>query len=95
MYLKWSTQLKQWGVTTMASDESCSQINSLIFCCVNSWEVIVVGIEHVAGDMFVSIPKGDAIFMKVRFIIIQFNTLSLRHRLMYGFVFHKSLITDV
>jgi len=24
-----------------------------------------VGIEHVAGDMFVSIPKGDAIFMKV------------------------------
>lgn len=23
------------------------------------------GIEHVAGDMFVSIPKGDAIFMKV------------------------------
>ncbi|KAL0009945.1 hypothetical protein SO802_005053 [Lithocarpus litseifolius] len=23
------------------------------------------GIEHIAGDMFVSIPKGDAIFMKV------------------------------
>ena len=26
---------------------------------------MVAGIEHIAGDMFVSIPKGDAIFMKV------------------------------
>lgn len=25
------------------------------------------GVEHVGGDMFASIPKGDAIFMKVRF----------------------------
>ena len=24
-----------------------------------------VGVEHVGGDMFESIPKGDAIFMKV------------------------------
>lgn len=23
------------------------------------------GVEHVGGDMFVSVPKGDAIFMKV------------------------------
>ena len=23
------------------------------------------GVEHVAGDMFQSVPKGDAIFMKV------------------------------
>jgi len=23
------------------------------------------GVEHVAGDMFVSVPKADAIFMKV------------------------------
>lgn len=27
-----------------------------------------VGVEHVGGDMFVSVPKGDAIFMKVRFM---------------------------
>lgn len=26
---------------------------------------IVVGVEHVGGDMFVSVPSGDAIFMKV------------------------------
>lgn len=26
------------------------------------------GIEHVGGDMFVSVPKGDAIFMKVSLI---------------------------
>ena len=24
-----------------------------------------VGVEHVGGDMFDSVPKGDAIFMKV------------------------------
>ncbi|TYH41042.1 hypothetical protein ES332_D12G289000v1 [Gossypium tomentosum] len=23
------------------------------------------GVEHVGGDMFASVPKGDAIFMKV------------------------------
>jgi len=27
---------------------------------------INAGVEHVGGDMFVSVPKGDAIFMKVR-----------------------------
>lgn len=27
--------------------------------------MLVVGVEHVGGDMFVSVPKGDAIFMKV------------------------------
>lgn len=26
---------------------------------------IVAGVEHVGGDMFVSVPSGDAIFMKV------------------------------
>lgn len=26
---------------------------------------IDAGIEHVKGDMFVSVPKGDAIFLKV------------------------------
>lgn len=25
------------------------------------------GVEHVGGDMFVSVPKADAIFMKVSF----------------------------
>lgn len=28
---------------------------------------MVVGIEHVAGDMFINIPKGEVIFMKVNF----------------------------
>lgn len=28
----------------------------------------VVGIEHVEGDMFDSIPSGEAIFMKVSLI---------------------------
>ncbi|KAJ0231685.1 Uncharacterized protein HA466_0297960 [Hirschfeldia incana] len=28
------------------------------------------GVEHVSGDMFVEVPKGDAIFMKVKFIMI-------------------------
>ncbi|KAG2676897.1 hypothetical protein I3760_12G072800 [Carya illinoinensis] len=31
------------------------------------------GIEHVAGDMFVSIPKGDAIFMKFLTYIIAWD----------------------
>ena len=26
---------------------------------------MLVGVEHVGGDMFESVPKGDAIFMKV------------------------------
>lgn len=26
------------------------------------------GVEHVGGDMFESVPKGDAIFMKVRIV---------------------------
>ncbi|KAL6973040.1 caffeate O-methyltransferase [Sarracenia purpurea var. burkii] len=25
---------------------------------------MLIGVEHVGGDMFVSVPKGDAIFMK-------------------------------
>jgi hypothetical protein len=27
--------------------------------------LIFAGVEHVGGDMFESVPKGDAIFMKV------------------------------
>jgi hypothetical protein len=26
---------------------------------------MLAGVEHVGGDMFKSVPKGDAIFMKV------------------------------
>lgn len=34
---------------------------------------ICVGVEHVGGDMFLSVPKGDAIFLKVRaFLGLQF-----------------------
>lgn len=28
-------------------------------------DLLDIGVEHVGGDMFVSVPKGDAIFMKV------------------------------
>lgn len=28
------------------------------------------GVEHVGGDMFESVPKGDAIFMKVKLYFI-------------------------
>jgi hypothetical protein len=28
----------------------------------------VAGVEHLGGDMFESVPKGDAIFLKVSFI---------------------------
>jgi len=27
--------------------------------------LVLAGVEHVGGDMFESVPKGDAIFMKV------------------------------
>lgn len=45
------------------------------------WELITfVGVEHVGGDMFASVPSGDAIFMKVIFfnfssIIFSFSEL--------------------
>jgi hypothetical protein len=30
------------------------------------WELVShAGVEHVGGDMFESVPKGDAIFLKV------------------------------
>lgn len=29
-----------------------------------------VGVEHVGGDMFKSVPEGDAIFMKVAFAFL-------------------------
>jgi hypothetical protein len=28
---------------------------------------MIAGVEHVGGDMFVSVPKADAVFMKVSF----------------------------
>lgn len=43
------------------------------------------GIEHVKGDMFVSVPKGDAIFLKVRKLkrygspVIVINSIILPH----------------
>jgi hypothetical protein len=30
-----------------------------------SCSILHIGVEHVSGDMFKEIPKGDAIFMKV------------------------------
>jgi len=35
--------------------------------------LLVSGVNHVAGDMFIKIPKGDAIFMKVSSIFISTN----------------------
>lgn len=41
----------------------------LLLFCDNDFKrfliLCIVGIENVAGDMFTSIPKGEAIFMKV------------------------------
>ena len=36
---------------------------------------LAVGVEHVGGDMFVSIPKGDAIFMKVSLNQLKINSV--------------------
>lgn len=36
------------------------------------------GVEHVGGDMFVSVPKGDAIFMKVSYYLKLFIILPVR-----------------
>lgn len=33
----------------------------------------LLGVEHVGGDMFQSVPQGDVIFMKVSIIPFQFN----------------------
>ena len=34
------------------------------------WLNLAVGVEHVGGDMFVSVQKAYAIFMKVNFCIL-------------------------
>jgi len=34
---------------------------NLVFCLI----ILMIGVKHVSGDMFVEVPKGDAIFMKV------------------------------
>lgn len=47
--------------------------------------LIHLGIEHIEGDMFKSVPKGDAIILKVRtsisyhtYILASFEKLSLK-----------------
>ena len=37
----------------------------------------VIGVEHVKGDMFESVPQGDAIFMKVSLSLFQYLLLIL------------------
>ena len=37
-----------------------NNINSVYYLLSN-----IAGVEHVEGDMFENVPKGDAIFMKV------------------------------
>lgn len=52
--------------------QSCVALRSSL-CFANLRKSFASGIEHTAEDMFVRIPKGNAIFMKVRFLrIIQF-----------------------
>lgn len=41
--------------------------------------MLAAGVEHVGGDMFVSVPKGDAIFMKVGLNLSEIPSLSCRH----------------
>ncbi|KAF7133514.1 hypothetical protein RHSIM_Rhsim09G0210100 [Rhododendron simsii] len=42
------------------------------------------GLEHVGGDMFVSVPKGDAIFMKVSFAIFQVTSYLIHFLLVFS-----------
>jgi len=35
---------------------------------------MIAGVEHVGGDMFVSVPKADAVFMKVSFFFQSIGT---------------------
>lgn len=41
----------------------------------------IVGIENVAGDMFTSVPKGEAIFMKVSLFESFINSRGLTEKL--------------
>lgn len=41
--------------------------------------MLAAGVEHVGGDMFVSVPKGDAIFMKVGLNLPEILSLSYPH----------------
>lgn len=45
-------------------------ISNRIHVILPSGKLIVIGVEHVGGDMFESVPKGDAIFMKVSLYFI-------------------------
>jgi hypothetical protein len=38
--------------------------------------LLAAGVDHVGGDMFVSVPKGDAIFMKVGSNLYEILSLS-------------------
>jgi len=31
----------------------------------------MIGVKHVSGDMFIEVPKGDAIFMKVSLYVYE------------------------
>ena len=36
-----------------------------------------VGVEHVGGDMFASVPKGDAIFMMVSYYLSKRESMTI------------------
>lgn len=39
----------------------------------NTDPCLFLGVTHIGGDMFKSVPAGDALFMKVRFILLEAN----------------------
>lgn len=41
-----------------------------IYSC---WYCLILGVTHMGGDMFQSVPSGDAIFMKVSGNVIHVN----------------------
>lgn len=48
----------------------------MLSCLLDCW--VCVGVTHVGGDMFKSIPNGDAIFMKVHNIYNSFYGKELK-----------------
>ena len=51
----------------------CSILDNGENSTLNRWFSIHAGVEHVGGNMFDKIPRGDAIILKVIFLIVSTN----------------------
>lgn len=62
--------------------------------------ILILGVEHVGGDMFECVPHGDAIFMKVNLFVSCFSSsliyaLVIRPFNICLFHSHKALIPQL